>query len=261
VSISLWIENGKVNFDNTRLASRLTGIPEPAVLAHLAKVGLPASGLLPPAVRWISPSGHQAIFERPPQIRTIQVTEPGARSREFTLPLPWTVYATTFGDDFVLTRLAVYASRGPLQTLEDSLHILPLLNVWTDGHFCLPKQTANKNLGDGLAAAYQAVWSSGFNFDITDHPNIAIHCKHPNLICRSLSQASPGVMDFYAAWEQLSLAEIVRVTDWASVLNLGQVINHLGVYEEQLLSDTGLEGALLRAVLAAHRSSLSRAAS
>ena len=144
-------------------------------------------GIMPPAVRYISPSRKTAIFERPPCMQTISYM-PDARQNisaehyatyekeyTFTIPLPWTCYVVSFDNSFWPVVIRMYFRNAPIESIDSTVWLAPMLNFYMNGQLCPPiaetYEASGGTLGDGIAEAYNRVWNSGFNFDLKDALN------------------------------------------------------------------------------------------
>lgn len=164
-----------------------------AFVDTLVKSTNPKMGVLPPAVRWISSDKRVLVFERPPSYQRVAYYEmardeidPEMGSdglREFLIPLPWTVYVLGFGYDFQPITLRAYMRRDPIETLDDCVYLLPLLNFYTNSKLCNPifeKYEAHEpSVSAGIHLAYNAVWNSGFNYDLVDAMRMGMQSNAP----------------------------------------------------------------------------------
>src|SRR5688572_24175063 len=100
----------KVNFDGGLVSFEVDGQNTPPVseakfLDQLWAKRNPKIGLLPPVVRWLSPSRRQILLERPPMTMTFtyhaakQKDVAGAKEHIIQLPIPWTCYAIELAQD------------------------------------------------------------------------------------------------------------------------------------------------------------------
>ena len=139
-----------------------------------------STGLLPPAVRWISASGMSVILERPPFTARVgyragragRVNE--ARAAEYYLPVPWQVYGITFNPGFrSIHTMCLYVRNAPLMTEQDSLHMFPYPNTFNDGRVCMGNDFDRAYIADpatclseALSRAVNSFWTADFNEDI-----------------------------------------------------------------------------------------------
>jgi len=135
-------------------------------------------GILPPAVRWVSSDMRQAIFERPPAEYFLDVAWASkfdaetATHKSWTVPVPWTVYLVIFDEYFTPIGISVLGRRGPLESIEtDTGFLLPLFNLYADSKLCMPTvggfEDHPETLAWGVQEAFNMVWNSGFNLDLT----------------------------------------------------------------------------------------------
>lgn len=245
------------------------------------------SGLLPPAIRWISFTGRQLIFERPPRIVKIQYNPVGAFEAQkgdwktFALPLPWTVYAINLTQSYELRHLMIFGRPTKLSSMGDYVGLLPLPNIYNDGRFCLPgsddyddddydeyedseedwggasailHQANVPTLGATIEAAYHAIWSSGFNHDLWDLPTMALTTGALPLLTPELTPYpdSKDVTKLLERWEKLSLQDVTHM-NWMKRQTLSQVVGELHNFANQLLGPysfmTSVYGAGVRASL------------
>lgn len=137
------------------------------------------SGLLPPAIRWISGSGRSVILERPPTVARVGY-RPGragehnaAGAYEYYLPVPWQVYGLCFDPGFTrVTEMMLYLRNTPIMTMDDPLFMFIYPNSFNDGRICLGtgfhqefRHAKVQGLGQALSCAVNALWTVDFNED------------------------------------------------------------------------------------------------
>ncbi|HJS83784.1 MAG TPA: hypothetical protein VJ742_13225 [Nitrososphaera sp.] len=178
-------------------------------------------GLLPPALRWVSPDGQYIIAERPPQLATIQFRE--ARRGDtrvslvaYTIPIPWTVYAIKLHQN-VFSHLRVFARTSPIVSERDQLFHLCLPNISLGtGEVCTGQIYAEKDFSKyDLAAIVQEIltgfWDSEFNHDL----ELAHICDrvpeemkdHPSVRMRRHGYISTAYLQ---EWERKTLQEVMQ---------------------------------------------------
>jgi len=135
--------------------------------------------LLFPGVRYISE--NIVIFEMPPTQKHVDYVEAyrehddQVNERSFFIPIPWQVYVAVFDkSNMRITRVQMYFSDTPLTSFEQTLYLPPLLNFYANGELCRPTfsqmedyEKYPKTISGVIASAYDWIWNSGFNFDIT----------------------------------------------------------------------------------------------
>lgn len=185
------------------------------------------SGLLPPVVRWISRFGHGVILERPPQKVTLSYygvkrndVSKASKEQLYELPLPWMVYGIMFDGKFRPRNLRVYGRKAPIQDAEDELMNMPLPNLYANGEFCLPQQTAwhedpkTWTLAEGIVAAYNQIWNTGYNTDITDMVVASFQHQLPRQLFEGKPLGEPiKAANLFTRWEKADPAAVVK-WDW-----------------------------------------------
>jgi hypothetical protein len=170
--------------------TELKKVPESELTIRLKGTTNPKIGLLPPAVRWISSDKKMVVFERPPQYNRVEfISAPrediNKRSQpiSFELPMPWQVYLVYFSNDFIPVHIRMYARNSPIEGMDSTLGILPLLNFYASSELCNPIferfEGFEPSLANGINAAYNMVWNSGFNYDLSDAQRMGSDCGAP----------------------------------------------------------------------------------
>lgn len=78
-----------------------------------------ASGILPPAVRWIARDGYSVLAERPPFM---------LNTNDGNYLMPWTVYALDFTEHFEnLNYFGIYTRSEQIYTPTDTLNVFPFV--------------------------------------------------------------------------------------------------------------------------------------
>lgn len=180
------------------------------------------SGVLPPVVRWVSPAGRGVLFERPPQEVTINyfgvkqdAIDEQKTNQQYTLQLPWMLYAVLFDPKFRPAKIRMYAMANSMQGANDHLMMLPLPNIYATGEFCLPLQNqwvtddAVWTMADGINAAYDQIWESGFNRDVTDLVTRAYSEKAPKQIFAN-PHPNAKAANIMKVWERASRNDIKK---------------------------------------------------
>ena len=178
-------------------------------------------GLLPPAIRWISDSQRVVVFERPP---TVQLVEMAMARRDdiqyfteishYSLPIPWTVYYVLFDEYFNPVMVQVFCRNEPITDWSSPVYMLPMLNLYFDSSLCNPifeKFEPCENLSEGVQAAYNMVWNSGWNLDLVDTVNYCMERGVPT--APSGSKSRDSMINYFKSWEKMSILQILE-TDW-----------------------------------------------
>lgn len=249
--VRLNINNGEVKVSyqdpGARRAVPLTGVKaEEDVVQTLTQLGAVSSGLLPPAMRWISSSGRQAIFERPPR-RVMFNYSPknmGAEDpkvRMISIELPWTVYAISCSQDWFVRQVSLYASFGPLRSSNDKVAMMPLPNTYHDGHFCLPGGMPQvTNIAEAFEQSYERLWMGQFNMDIWDLPYASLTSGHPVALLgkADIEPTKQKVSRMLTKWETLSQDQVLDIHDWINQKTVAHVINELQQFNNQMFTGT-----------------------
>ena len=140
-------------------------------------------GLLPAALRYLSPNGRIAVFERPPgkyfveqimaardDIAVLSKRDVQTYTKTYELALPWTVYVCVFDLQYEPSNVWLFARNAPLHSLQDELRLLPILNFYADGSLCPPifdrfDAIENTSVASGVQQTFNTVWNSGCNLD------------------------------------------------------------------------------------------------
>ena len=203
-----------------------------------------------PGVRYIG--DNIAIFEMPPTKKLISYVEAYRESehdnsaKEFYISLPWQVYIATFdAKNMRVQQVQMYFSSSPILSFNHRLYLAPLLNFYSSGVLCRPMFSTMEdyekypvNVSGVIASAYDWVWNSGSNFDITEgisefivskcwkkmleystlNPDIKerITISFTNFRSTQVNKMSVTmVSDFYKLWQSVPIENILDC-DWMS---------------------------------------------
>ena len=181
-----------------------------------------SSGLLPPAVRYISEDRKCVIFERPPAHQTVEfilesqeMADKTNRERyTYNLPVPWTVYAIIFDDYYLPVSTYCFFRNKPIESFNSYLGLVPMLNFYSSSKLCPPvaahTSDLKPSLSNGLSIAFDMVWYSGWNMDLLDAMKIGASCGAPTKNFNTGSNRS-STLAWYQAWSQLSMEDILKV--------------------------------------------------
>lgn len=200
--------------------------------------------LIFPGIRHIAE--NFIVFEMPPTHRHVSYQEAyrdnstGTNYREFYIPIPWQIYIATFTDDMRLASVQMYFSKTPLYSFDQPLYVPPIFNFYSDGTLCRPFfekmediEKYSKDYSGIMASAFDWIWNSGFNWDITENiseylfsKKIASMRPFVNSISQSFiddmintsyitnGTSSPDqTRQLFAIWQQVPLENILQV-DW-----------------------------------------------
>ena len=214
-------------------------------LDHLHSISAVDVGLLPPAVRYVSNNKRTVVFERPPRMQTIawvpmkrDLVDGYARMKSeasFVIPIPWQVYVVYFDVNFVPLVVSMYFRNSMLTSMTDTLGVAPILNFYNNSKLCNPAvasyEAQDATLNAGLNAAYNLVWNSGFNYDLSDAVGLGragcapchrvrpqeVKSKDPELY-NNQQQVMDSIWLYYYAWSKMSLGEVLN-TKWPTPFN------------------------------------------
>ncbi len=143
-----------------------------------------------PGVRYLS---HGLIvFERPPSHKVIDVSLASKDSideetpeADYYLPIPWQVYIAMYNPkDMRLVSVKMYFTKTSLFDKHQIVYTPPIFNFFGNGSLCRPFfeniediEKYPKTISGVMASAYDWVWNSGFNFDITENLSEMIYTK------------------------------------------------------------------------------------
>lgn len=213
------------------------------------------TGILPPVIRYVSPSFRNIILERPPQVITLNYygvlrnnVEEATLLQKFDIPLPWTIYAVSLTDEYQPLDIYVYAAKRSIRSASDRLYLLPITNCELDGKFCIPpiSEEIYNTLGESINHAYSSVWSSNFNLDITENVEAAFDSRTPMPIFEGkgdrkvMDTSKLKVANFYKRWEEFTIDEVLN-WNWypagygGNDLNVNRLIGMLRDKENQLI--------------------------
>lgn len=132
-----------------------------------------------PGVKYIN--SDTVIFEQPPSYRYVSYQEAYRDAlsnetpyNEFYVPLPWQIYVAKFSPDMRLVAVNMYLSNTPFYSFDQPLYSCPMFNFYSNGNLCRPFFSAmediekySKDISGVIASAFDWIWNSGFNYDIT----------------------------------------------------------------------------------------------
>jgi hypothetical protein len=191
-----------------------------------------------------------AVFERPPSMKVFSYIPEyrdsiGSHSsfEEYYLPIPWQVYVAKYNpNDMRLIDVRMFFSESSLTSIDQHLYAPPILNFYANGELCRPFFSSiediekyPQNISGIMASAYDWIWNSGYNYDITHNLSEFIIQKHydklyelaenksslkkyynylsSNTLTYSPTNLSGSyVLSLYKIWEQVPLNRIGEVT-------------------------------------------------
>ena len=202
------------------------------------------------------------IFEMPPSMRHVSYQHAyrdnanGDTYRQYYVPVPWQVYIAIFSDEMRLVDVQMYFSKTSLYSPDQQLYCPPMLNFYSNGALCRPFLSSiediekyPKTISGIIASAFDWVWNTGFNWDITEQiceylfskkyqsmaslvdPNFYRKCEIYFQDVTPGNHAHPKVVDFlFELWQSIKLEDVLKI-DWISFCVYGQFYyQSLGLY-------------------------------
>jgi len=233
------------------------------------------TGILPPGL--IHVDNQYVIFERPPTYQNIQlipatlehIDEKSYKKYIFRLPIPWTVYFVSYSiynGAYYPYRIAMYFMANSLQgSALDShrLYLPPLVNFYNNSTLCNPMFDSmdevtryENNVSGVINAAYNWIWNTGSNLDLTtniveciiqgnqnsyfpsSHP---FHINNIGLSNYAISSHSyyiefPYIARAFQNWEKISIDQISSIS-WPNPCTCEQVHHHIHNIGTSMLLD------------------------
>lgn len=208
------------------------------------------SGILPPGLLYVTK--NYLVFEKPPCYQNIflisnQVSEINYAVHEpvlYRLPIPWQLYIVAYSQEhnyenqnslprLVTANVRMHFMDGPLLSLDQKMYMAPLNNFYTSGDLCRPMfdsmddlERYSKDLSGVMQSAYDWIWNSGANLDLTDavvnhfiqfvkNTTTSVFteynpCPYYN---RSSYYCTPNHVEyFYSLWEKIPLHEVSQLS-------------------------------------------------
>lgn len=200
------------------------------------------SGLIPPAIKYFTPG--LIVFERPPTYQRIQylpstIDEISNEDEEkyahnylsFSIPIPWQLYIINYDQEsYTCNQVRMYFMNSCLSSNEDKLYLPPLPNFYSNGVLCRPMFSTmdeidrySKDIAGVIASAYDWIWNSGFNYDLTEAIAQAHFQNSPSNFYSETSRVSGNmnayfranknlIESFYTKWQEQSFDNILTLT-------------------------------------------------
>jgi hypothetical protein len=181
---------------------------------------LPTS-ILPPAIRYLSPDHSIVLWERPPSYVPFNYTQAAQehihadKASQYTLrlPIPWQRYVLLLGQDGQIANLFMFFAKSEITSLtDDPMCQAPILNFYANSRLCPASYTSIKSYSHdilgAIEAAYEMVWSSGFNVDTV--LGIKNFCGSTDRSANPLVKYSGNLDKMYNFWVQNTLETVMR---------------------------------------------------
>lgn len=178
------------------------------------------SGILPPAIRYLSPDHSIVLWERPPGYVPFNYT--GAMQENLKadspsknmlrLPVPWQRYVMLLSQDGQIANLFMFFAKDQIKSLSNDPFLqAPILNFYANNRLCPASYTSIKSYSHdilgAIEAAYEMVWSSGFNIDTI--LGINNFFKHTDRKINPLSKHVNNVEKMYDFWVKNTLSTVM----------------------------------------------------
>lgn len=133
-----------------------------------------------PGVRYLT--NGLVVFERPPSYQIVSVYKDyrdlisdSTNSEQYYLPIPWQVYVATYNpENMRLLDVKMFFTKSSLFDINQPIYAPPIYNFFSNGKLCRPffpsmddVDKYPQNINGIIASAFDFIWNSGFNFDIT----------------------------------------------------------------------------------------------
>ena len=158
------------------------------------------SDIVPPAIKYHS--NGVVVFERPPSYQVVQYAPQSVSNLNddtpiyvYRIPVPWQLYVMTYDPNkYFCNSVRMYFMKSSLNSPEQNLYMPPIPNFFTNGLLCRPMfddmkdiDGYSKNLSGVIASAYDWIWNTGFNHDLTENFYHVIRQKRPVKLMTSYS--------------------------------------------------------------------------
>lgn len=188
-----------------------------------------SKSLIPPGLIHIDK--NFLVFERPPTHKLIRIynqylhdISDDTRLYSYYLPIPWQVYIVEFDPNNNRTCLVkMFFSQSSLHSFDQQLFLPPIPNFYVNGLLCRPFfnsmddiERYSPDISGIIESAYDWVWSSNFNLDLSETISSVYVQKNPIELSRGMTDISHVsyklgmnvINQLYTYWESLSLSEV-----------------------------------------------------
>jgi hypothetical protein len=208
------------------------------------------TGILPPGVKIIGT--NYLVFEKPPTFKNIFYV-PASKSdvpddcedleQVYRIPIPWQLYFVKFNPNMYTYEVRMFFMKSSLSSTDQELFLPPIPNFYTDGLLCSPTMSNMedvdrypKNHTGIIQSAYDWVWNSGTNHDLTEAClHLSMQLPQSQTILKNIPEqvyqfnfptsstsmnrysASPGQIKLMlSVWEKFSLSDVCEMS-WPNV--------------------------------------------
>lgn len=215
---------------------------------------LQPTGILPPGLLYLG--NNYLIFERPPSYQNVsiiasildEINYEKNHQQLYRLPIPWQVYIVNYVNNpdeegnpqFYTANVRMHFSPCPIMSFDQPIYLPPMNNFYTNGDLCRPMYDSmddieryTKDIAGVMASAYDWVWNSGTNLDLTncivqEYLQLKNNIFDVTPFCKSLNKRSlvinvirnmtpesyycqfPQVDLFLSSWEECTLEEVLQ---------------------------------------------------
>lgn len=206
-----------------------------------------------PGVRYLD--NGLVLFERPPTQKLIDISadfrdeiNDDTSLYTYYISIPWQVYIASYNpNDMRLYDVKMFFTHSSLLSSEQKVYAPPMFNFFSNGKLCRPffedmddVTKYPQSIGGIMASAYDWIWNSGFNFDITENiseflvnkrhfqfenyitsPNAIKHLnwlKSNPLISIPRSAPTQYLNSFFTCWEDIPLEKVSEIV-WSPYTN------------------------------------------
>jgi hypothetical protein len=185
--------------------------------------------LIPPGLKYVY--NNFIVFERPPTHKLINCYDQSlehvndfTKLKSYYIPIPWQLYIVEFDpSNFRTCNVSMFFMNTPLFSPDQTLYLPPIPNFYVNGLLCRPFfyslediERYPQDISGVINSAYDWVWSSNFNLDLTETISSIYKQRNPIEISKGLSGSERigyripmSIIDeVYSHWETLSLHEV-----------------------------------------------------
>lgn len=223
------------------------------------------SGLLPVGLKYLGK--NYLIFERPPVVKNIFYVDQSKSNvpdeyedyhKVFAIPIPWQLYFVKFNQDMYVYEVRMFFMKSSITSIDQELYLPPIPNFYTNGMLCPPVMDNmedidrySKDAAGVMRAAYDWVWNSGTNHDLTEAClHLYWQLRDENTVLKYMDKdylnayfpklslhgnayyLSPQQISLiFKSWEKSNLKEVCELS-WPNIAGLSQYFPNRHRYRE-----------------------------